>query len=789
MPDLNLKRIGYALSTRPLKQEKPKVIQFPVIDICNSRCQMCRIWENKSSDDITFEQLRKGLKNQLYSEVVSVGINGGEPTLRKDLAKLIEVLYQELPSLKNIALITNAYKHEQVIERIQEVGEVVSRYDGFLDVMISLDGYAGVHDAVRGKPGNFERAQHVIKYIKTSPLVNTVRIGCTVIKENVYQLHDLLEYCIENDLYIKYRLGIPHKRLYTDNLADPYALTFNEKYELTEFLENLIVSYEKQEFQKTFYRSLIGQIMHDQPRMAGCDWQHRGVTITAKGELLYCAVESNPIVNQIDLEDSWLAYTSNRSHQLDIYNTKCADCNHDYVGVPEAHEYRRRIVNRVKSRINNPAIKKLPFFSLLKESKRKANFTSRRKKLLSFIDKPICVKKAADEKSILICGWYGTETLGDKAIIAGVMQVFRTHFGDKTKFIVASLNTYITEMTKIQMSEFFNTQVVNIQTAIGMAQTVDYVVFGGGPIMAINEIADMEAIFMAAKNGKGKTVVAGCGVGPLGLDVIEQSIKNILNLSDIRLYRDTKSKDYATQLGVETTDDIVVEDPAFTWLKNIESSLPSTNRNDGKRIVLLGLREFPFREYAADLSIEKAEKLSKIYENEVLDALDKITNKYTDIVIQPLPMCTNHFGSDDRWFYRQMFRKNERLNNSIDLTLLGPELSPIEYCKAFKEASVLLAMRFHSLVFGLSLGLPSVAIDYTLGRGKVRSLSERFDVPFISLADISSDWLVENIESQLEGKNSNKFKHHELKFSTALQQKLDPVKSKEQNENSTCLLV
>ncbi|EPL4122811.1 hypothetical protein MWS69_001605, partial [Citrobacter amalonaticus] len=61
---------------------KPVVIQFPVIDICNSRCQMCRIWENKKSNDITVEQLKQGLKNELFSEVASIGFNGGEPTLR-----------------------------------------------------------------------------------------------------------------------------------------------------------------------------------------------------------------------------------------------------------------------------------------------------------------------------------------------------------------------------------------------------------------------------------------------------------------------------------------------------------------------------------------------------------------------------------------------------------------------------------------------------------------------------------------------------------------------------------
>lgn len=48
-------------------------------------------------------------------------------------------------------------------------------------------------------------------------------------------------------------------------------------------------------------------------------------------------------------------------------------------------------------------------------------------------------------------------------------------------------------------------------------------------------------------------------------------------------------------------------------------------------------------------------------------------------------------------------------------------MAPQHYCEAFRAADALLAMRFHSLVFGLGLGVNSVGMDYTLGKGKVRS--------------------------------------------------------------------
>lgn len=180
--------------------EKPLVIQFPVIDTCNSRCQMCRIWENKKSHDITVEELRKGLSSELFSRVEGIGFNGGEPTLRDDLIELVEVVLDQLPNLKNVSLITNAYKYLQVIEQIEKMGRLVRSRGKHFDVMISLDGFGDVHDRVRGRSGNFENAKKVLAFLSDFDGVDNVRIGCTVIRENVFHLADLFEFCVSRGL-------------------------------------------------------------------------------------------------------------------------------------------------------------------------------------------------------------------------------------------------------------------------------------------------------------------------------------------------------------------------------------------------------------------------------------------------------------------------------------------------------------------------------------------------------------------------------------------------------------
>src|SRR5471030_1202794 len=84
---------------------KPVVLQFPVNDICNSRCVMCDIWKRKRDKEITPGELRQILRDPLFKAVRYVGMSGGEPTLRKDLPEIGRVLVESLPRLQGFGII------------------------------------------------------------------------------------------------------------------------------------------------------------------------------------------------------------------------------------------------------------------------------------------------------------------------------------------------------------------------------------------------------------------------------------------------------------------------------------------------------------------------------------------------------------------------------------------------------------------------------------------------------------------------------------------------------------
>ncbi|MEH2342466.1 MAG: polysaccharide pyruvyl transferase family protein [Nostoc sp.] len=768
---------------KPWKLRKPVVIQFPVNDICNSKCQMCNIWQQKLDYQITPSELKKALSSPLFSEVKFVGVNGGEPTLREDLPELVDILFQKLPKLSNISLITNSLNSTQVIKRITEIGQVIKSHKGHLDVMVSLDGVDEVHDRVRGRKTNFINAVKVIDFIKNNELVSSHRLGCTVIKENIYGVNELLEFAIRNDIYIKYRLGIPHQRLYSKGVVEPFDLTFEEKYHFAIFLENLIKLYEKSDIQVFFYKSLIGQLMYQKSRVAGCDWQHRGVTLSARGELLYCAVESKRLGSAVS-EDAERLYFDNSQHLAEIVKTKCDTCTHDYVGLPPTKVLLKSYAKKTlkKLGISNKKIKDIRLLKpliLLRQTltfnKRMAAYDLNPAKLSHSQPALRYLTNHVEKRKVLICGWYGTETLGDKAILGGVINALHGSLGTM-ELHLASLEPYISQMTIQQMPELQGCQLHSIADAVEIASAMDLVVFGGGPLMALSVLADMIAIFQKAVDAKVPTLIAGCGVGPLGASCYNQAIKYLLLQASHRIYRDQKSKQIAQMLGVDTSSDQVAEDPAFTWLQSCISSncdLQTPTDPSQPLTLLLGLRDWPYYEYAYGLGATEAKQLKQRFEGEVIIAIQKLLYKYPKLKLIPFPMCTNHIGHDDRWFYQNLFRKYPDIYQALDLNYLKAEMSPLEAVKTFKSASVALTMRFHSLVFALSTGLPAVAVDYTLGKGKVKSLAEKYNVLYMSLDQVNADFIFESISKLLDTKKYQErtiIHTHDLHFHSAVNQ-------------------
>jgi len=61
---------------------------------------MCSIWKTKPKEKPTLGEIQKIFTNPLLDHLETVILSGGEPTLRKDLAQIVQIILDSNPRIK-----------------------------------------------------------------------------------------------------------------------------------------------------------------------------------------------------------------------------------------------------------------------------------------------------------------------------------------------------------------------------------------------------------------------------------------------------------------------------------------------------------------------------------------------------------------------------------------------------------------------------------------------------------------------------------------------------------------
>ncbi len=673
-----------------LSPAKPETLNLLVNDICNSKCQMCNIWQRKIDKQLTPGQLFDILSDPLFSELKYIGISGGEPTLRSDLPELYDAICRGVPQLKGTGIITNAINTKQVISRITDSVDIVSSYNIPFSTMISVDGVGKTHDLVRGVKGNFTSAfsvLHELEKLKST----TLAIGCTVTKSNVWGVAPLLDYAKNEGIYIRFRVAEFIKRLYNESQTESIrCFTDEERYHLGLFFWHLELKYEQDVTIQNTYRSIRGMLLREKNRSSACPWRTNAVTLDCRGQLLYCAPKSPVIGDLLSRSESigWDIYKDNLHIRNDIIKNDCNDCIHDYHGGKTFGQW----TDAVEIKVENAA------FSM-KNALRASS-------LVGDADQTLPRKTP---HRVLISGWYGTETAGDKAILAELILQYKKE--GVQEIAVASLYPDLTYWTLKELGHP-EIEIVNERKLefIKKVIFVDEVAMGGGPLMEINELKHILFAFATAQKSGTRTRIAGCGIGPLHKNTpFLECVKELLRLAhDIEL-RDQASVRFAMDIA-PTRKATMRGDPAEAYVKRIRTSRPKSS--DDSRFFHLYLREWPAA-YAAQYK-DDFEEMQKSLERELGLWVQKIARK-TSLRPKLFPMHHFTIGSDDREFARRFTLEHLAGTKAVVIENPLPLSSILE---SFTASKFNICMRFHSVLFASTLNTPFWAIDYTIG-GKI----------------------------------------------------------------------
>ncbi|MDE6049516.1 MAG: radical SAM protein [Paramuribaculum sp.] len=159
-----------------------KTVQCSVITTfrCNARCNMCNIWQfpTRPEEEIDFEQLKK------LPDGMRINITGGEPTIRKDIDRLFEILH---PKALLLELSTNGYNTETIVRLAKKYPDILIR--------VSLEGLPAINDSKRGLKDGFDHAMRTMLELRKTKCRN---IGFSVVisPDNYKDLLPLYELCV-----------------------------------------------------------------------------------------------------------------------------------------------------------------------------------------------------------------------------------------------------------------------------------------------------------------------------------------------------------------------------------------------------------------------------------------------------------------------------------------------------------------------------------------------------------------------------------------------------------------
>jgi len=160
-----------------------RITQMPVLVLnvhsrCNCRCVMCDIWKREESSELRAADLQRHRESLRRLAVQWVVLSGGEPLLHSDLRALCD-FFRELDI--HLTLLTTGLL---LSKRAPEVAEC------FDDIIVSLDGPAAVHDAIRRVNGAFQLIQSGVASVRQLRPEMKITARTTVQKANHRHLQE-----------------------------------------------------------------------------------------------------------------------------------------------------------------------------------------------------------------------------------------------------------------------------------------------------------------------------------------------------------------------------------------------------------------------------------------------------------------------------------------------------------------------------------------------------------------------------------------------------------------------
>lgn len=149
--------------------DSPPYFTFFITTKCNAKCKYCFYWKDLNSPkrELTLPEIYKISKSM--DDLLFFLIGGGEPFLREDIDKIVEIFYKNNHP-RFILIPTNGIATDKILEKTKKIAEACP--NASLLISISLDGPEKITDETRAVKGCYKRALETVAGLKRLKIPN-----------------------------------------------------------------------------------------------------------------------------------------------------------------------------------------------------------------------------------------------------------------------------------------------------------------------------------------------------------------------------------------------------------------------------------------------------------------------------------------------------------------------------------------------------------------------------------------------------------------------------------------
>jgi MoaA/NifB/PqqE/SkfB family radical SAM enzyme len=179
------------IAARSLICGKPHHAQWFITRRCNYKCLGCNIWNDQDANELSTDEIKRGMDILKDAGVVELVLSGGNPLLREDIGEIID------------------YATERFVTTVYDNGSLAAKKVGLLRnvdfVALSIDSLdEKKNDGIKNVSGAWQSVMQAVEVLQKEGI--KVSVAPTISQMNIYEIADLTNHFTSRGISVLYNL-------------------------------------------------------------------------------------------------------------------------------------------------------------------------------------------------------------------------------------------------------------------------------------------------------------------------------------------------------------------------------------------------------------------------------------------------------------------------------------------------------------------------------------------------------------------------------------------------------